>query len=75
MDKYVELFCKQNPKMTLECNNPDCKQKTTVNSKDVFKRLSFTLLCSKCNKETIYDTSKFADDFKKQLKKLGVTVK
>ena len=37
MDKYVELFCKQNPKMTLECNNPDCKQKTTVNSKDVFK--------------------------------------
>lgn len=36
MDKYVELLCKQNPKMTLECNNPDCKQKTTVNSKDVF---------------------------------------
>ena len=75
MDKYVELMCKQNPKMTLKCNNPDCEYKTTVNSKDVFKSNSYTLLCPECNNKTIYDSSKFADDFKKQLKKLGITIK
>lgn len=75
MDKYAELFCKQNPKMTLKCNNPDCDYKTTVNTKDVFQNKLYTILCPDCNKETAYDTSKFADDFKKQLKMLGITVK
>lgn len=75
MDKYIELFCKQNPKMILECNNPECKQKTSVNSKDVFKCKSYSFICPKCCQETTYDTSKFVNDFKKQLKKLGITIK
>lgn len=25
MDKYLEVFCKQNPKTPLECDNEKCK--------------------------------------------------
>ncbi len=74
MDKYVELLCKQNPKMTLECRNPDCGYKASVDSKDVFKNNEYKHLCPECNKVTSYDSSKFADDFKKQLKNLGISL-
>ncbi|MCD7996347.1 MAG: hypothetical protein LUH21_03840 [Clostridiales bacterium] len=74
MDKYIEVLCKQNPKMTLECNNPECGCKTEVNSKDVFKNKEYVLLCPKCNKETSYNTTIFVEDFKKQMKALGITV-
>lgn len=75
MDKYIEVLCKQNPKMKLECNNPDCKCTTEVNSKDVFKNKEYILTCPHCETETPYDTTKFVDDFKKQMKALGITVK
>lgn len=74
MDKYVELLCKQNPKMSLKCGNPDCDHKSSVDSKDVFKNKEYNLLCPECNKTTTYDTSKFSDDFKKQLKTLGISL-
>lgn len=75
MEKYIEILCKQNPEMTLECKNPECNQKITVKSKDVFKKKTYKLLCPKCNKETCYITSKFVDDFKNELKKLGINIK
>lgn len=75
MDKYVELLCKQNPRMTLNCGNPDCTHKFSVDSKDVFKNKEYSFICPQCNKSTTYDTSKFADDFKKQLKKSGISLK
>ena len=37
MDKYIEILCKQNPKIKLECKNSECKHVEEVNSKDVFK--------------------------------------
>lgn len=73
MDKYVALLCKQNPTMTLKCNNPDCDYKVKVNSADVFTDELYSIVCPDCGKTTTYDTSQFADNFKKQLQKLGVT--
>ena len=61
--------------MKLKCNNPECKCTTEVNSKDVCKNKEYILSCSHCKNETSYDTTKFVDDFKKQMKALGVTVK
>lgn len=75
MDKYVELFCKQNPKMTIKCNNPSCDYECRVNSYDVFKEKEYALHCPKCNKNTIYDSHEFADDFKRQLNAMGIFLK
>ncbi|WP_024347371.1 hypothetical protein [Lacrimispora indolis] len=75
MDKYIEVLCKQNPKIKLECNNPECKCITEVKSKDIFKNKEYILTCPHCKTETPYDTTEFVNDFKKQMKALGVTVK
>lgn len=72
MDKYIEIFCKQNPKMNMDCGNPECKHSFEVNSKDFFKNKTYSHVCEQCGKSTEYDTSKFVKDFKEQLKKLGV---
>lgn len=39
MDKHMEIFCAQNPKFELECDNPECKTGGihVFASKDVFK--------------------------------------
>lgn len=75
MDKYIEVLCKQNPKMEMECSNPDCRKKFNVKTTDFFKNKSYVYKCDKCEKETNYDTTKFVNDFKKKLEKMGVTVK
>lgn len=75
MDKYVMLFCKQNPKVKIRCNNPDCKCKATVSSENVFREDFYVFTCPDCGKETICNTSKFTDDFKNQLEKIGVSIK
>lgn len=74
MNKYVEVFCKQNPNFPLPCGNPECKKKTTFKSKDVFKSASFKFTCPSCGKDTTVDTTKFAKDFESQMKKAGITV-
>lgn len=75
MDKYVEFFCKQNPKISFPCGNPDCKKEHTFKSKDVFKNKTYTFKCASCGYTTKLDTTKFVKDFAAQLKKMGVTVK
>ena len=75
MDKYIQVFCKQNPKMTLPCGNPSCKEKHTFNSKDVLKTKTYKFTCPKCGKDTTIDSTKFTEQFVKQLKAMGVTVK
>lgn len=75
MDKYIEVFCKQNPKFSILCGNPDCKKEHTFKSKDVFKGKTYKFKCKYCDKTTEIDTTKFVKDFVSQLKKLGVTVK
>ena len=72
MDKVVEIICRQNPEMKLKCNK--CSAEGKVKSKDVFKQKVYKFECKKCGEITTYDTSKFADDFKKQMKKLGITI-
>lgn len=72
MDKYVELFCKQNPEMKLKCQNPECDKEFKVRSKEVFSVKEYRHNCQYCNKESVFETTKFADSFKEQLKKLGV---
>lgn len=74
MDKYVELLCKQNPEMTLKCGNPECSKEFRTKSKDVFQSKEFKHTCDSCGKSTTYDSTKFADNFKQQLKKLGITL-
>ena len=75
MNKYTELFCQQNPKMTFPCGNPNCKKEHTFKSKDVFKGKSFEFQCKFCGSSTKIDTSKFIKDFESQLKKLGIRLK
>lgn len=72
MDKYVSLLCKQNPNMTLECNNPECKMKFDVKTEEVFKNNQYKLICDECGSTTTFDSTKFADDFKKKLNEAGI---
>lgn len=72
MNKYIEVFCQQNPKISFPCGNPHCKKEHTFKSKDVFKGKSFEFKCESCDNTTEIDTSKFVKDFEAQLKKLGI---
>ena len=73
MDKYITVFCKQNPKFKLKC--VACKTQLDHKSKDVFKTNKFKFICPKCNAITIYDTTKFKSDLEKALKKQKIIVK
>lgn len=73
MDKYDEAFCKQNPKMALECANPTCKKKHTFKTKDVLKGKPFEFKCVSCGEVT--KTQFSIKDAMSQLKKTGVKAK
>jgi len=75
MDKYIEVFCKQSPVMEMKCGNPDCTSKFKVKSKEFFKDKTYSHTCEECSKSTEYDNSEIINNFAKQLKKLGITVK
>ena len=75
LDKYVELLCRQNPKIELDCGNPKCKNKIIFRTKDVVSSKIFKFICPKCKMETSYDSSQFVNDFRKKMKKSGITVK
>lgn len=72
MDKYIKVFCDQNPNFELECGN--CKANAKVKSKELFRKKTYEFKCKKCNEITLYDTSKFVKGIIKQLKELGITV-
>lgn len=75
MNKYIEAFCQQNPNMKLPCGNPKCKKVHTFTSKEVLKTKSYDFTCKYCGRTTTIDTTKFTEDFLKQMKALGITVK
>lgn len=75
MDKYAEVICKQNPKMTLECGNKDCRQKFDVKTMDLCKVKEYKHLCEKCGDTTTYSAEDMFADLIKQFKALGITVK
>ena len=74
MDKYIEVLCKQNPKISFPCGNPDCKKEHTFKSKDVFKNKTYQFVRRNCAKTTEPDTTKLVTDFLPQLKKIRITV-
>lgn len=75
MDKYIEVFCKQNPKFALPCGNPECGKEHAFNSKDVFRSSSFDFKCDHCGNSTHIDSGKITKDLIAQIKKLGIKVR
>ena len=75
MNKYIELFCQQNPKFSLPCGNPHCKKEHIFKSKDVFKGKSFEFKCESCGNTTTFERDPFIKNFEAQLKKNGIVVK
>lgn len=75
MDKHIEVFCKQNPKTTLRCSNPNCGKEVSFGSKDVFRSKSFEFKCDRCGRVTRIDSSAMAKDLTSRLKKLGIKVR
>lgn len=73
MDKLIKILCEQSKIMELNCGNKDCNTLHTLKTKDVFKSKIYQLNCSKCEMVTDFHNQKFIDEFKKQLKDLGVS--
>lgn len=60
MEKYIEIFCKQNPMTDIECMNPKCKSKTKIRTKDFLKtKYTYKYHCPKCGSDNLYDTKDF----------------
>lgn len=75
MNKYAEVFAKQNPTWEHKCEN--CNHKNKLKTKEVLSaKGDFVFICSKCGVEvTIKDIPTFVNDLEKKLKKMGITVK
>ena len=49
MEKHLEIFCKQNPTMDIECGNEECKYKTKIKTKDFLNtKYTYKYHCKKC---------------------------
>lgn len=60
MEKHLEIFCKQNPSMDIECGNPECKYKTKIKTKDFLNtKYTYKYHCNKCGHDTTFDTKDF----------------
>ena len=70
MDKVLQVICKYNKFIDIDCQH--CKKGNKIATKEFFKGNSYELACSHCNETTICDTSLFANDLKKQFKKMGI---
>lgn len=75
MDKYIKVFCKQNPIISIICHNPECSCEFKVKSEEFFKENIYKQVCENCGKSSEYDTSIFVKEFISYMKKLGVEVK
>lgn len=65
MEKYIEIFCKQNPLFDFEC--PKCHFETKIPTKKLLKiKYKYTTICPKCQASTTIDTH----DFYKKLEPL-----
>ena len=75
MNKYAEVFAKQNPEWTQPCMK--CKHKNKFKTMDVLKsKKDFTFVCTKCGAENILENiPSFIKDIERKLKKEGIQVK
>ncbi len=74
MNAYEEIFCNQNPKMTLECQNPGCKSKKIFDTKTIIATKKVEYNCPQCGKITTFDFTKTFSDFEKKCKALGIKI-
>lgn len=74
MNPYTELFCKQNPKMTLECQNPECKKAFSISTEKVAETNNYKHTCPICGQITTFDFSRTFENFEKQCKALNIKV-
>lgn len=76
MDKFVEIFAKQNPYTEKECENPECRNKVRLKTKDLFSSPNgtYTFTCPVCGgTTTLNGIDKAVDSLKKQFKKMGIS--
>lgn len=75
MDKFVEVFAKQNPKMNISCGNPKCGKTVMVNTKDYFyaPNSEYILSCPHCGVTTTYYADITLKNLKKEFKNNGIT--
>lgn len=58
MEKHIQIFCKQNPNIELECQK--CHTKTKIKTLDFLKnKYTYEFKCDKCNSTTSFDTKDF----------------
>lgn len=72
MEKYIEMFCNQNPEFEIECHNPECKRggKHKFKSIDVLKNSTFEFICE--NSTITFDSKYFLNSLKNELLKYGM---
>lgn len=71
MRKSIQIFCKQNPTVSIPCLN--CKRPHTFKTNEFFEKNIYEAVCPDCGELITYDTTKVAENFEKQLKALGIT--
>ena len=77
MDKNLEVFIKQNAKITFECQNENWKYSHEFSTRAVFiDNGTFTFDCSKCGiQSNITGLTVFKKEMIRKLKSIGVIVK
>lgn len=77
MDKYLEVFAKQNPKMEFKCQADGCGRAYKFSTKKVLSSGdTFSFECPACgNQSHMTGLNKFKKDLIKQFKDLGLTVR
>lgn len=75
MNKYAEVFEKQNPEWVQPCMN--CNHNNKFRTKNVLRsKKDFVFTCTKCGADnTLKDIPAIIKDFEKQMKKAGIEVK
>lgn len=73
MDKFVKTLASQNPKIELQCSNPNCNKKSKVKTVDFFSGKTYDFTCPYCKEITPFiDIKTRLDKFKKDAQKMGI---
>lgn len=72
MDKYIELFCKKNPKTEIKC--PECNSSTVIKSNLFYRNDKYLFKC-KCGIETEFNTKKLKKALIDKMKYSHINIK
>lgn len=73
MDKYVKVFCQQNPTYYTACSH--CGKTNALKSMDVLSHRIYKFRCRYCGEYSTMNASKSIKDLPRQLKSMGLDVK